>query len=148
VSTREGEDQGGGGRTTWPAGHVARPAGHHLASYQLNQVGNPSLDPYKYPSTGGNPTECQQNPADPTLAPTVSELERTPAECHLKRDSERSFWPKAHPKRPESKSPPLLRQPSKPHTYNKHSTRNHPQTFMRQLQTRQNNRQPKRRCSP
>jgi hypothetical protein len=23
----------GGGRTTWPAGHVARPVGHHLASY-------------------------------------------------------------------------------------------------------------------
>jgi hypothetical protein len=31
-----------GGRTPWPAGH-------HLACYQLNQVGNPSLDPYKYP---------------------------------------------------------------------------------------------------
>jgi hypothetical protein len=41
-------------RTTWPAGHVARPAGYHLASYRRNQVGNPSLDPYKYPSTGGN----------------------------------------------------------------------------------------------
>jgi hypothetical protein len=24
-------------------------ADHHLACYQLNQVGNPSLDPYKYP---------------------------------------------------------------------------------------------------
>jgi hypothetical protein len=23
-------------------------------SYRLNQVGNPTLDPYKYPSTGGN----------------------------------------------------------------------------------------------
>jgi hypothetical protein len=33
----------------WPAFHVARPVGHHLACYQLNQVGNPSLDPYKYP---------------------------------------------------------------------------------------------------
>jgi hypothetical protein len=44
----------GGGQTKWPAGHVARPAGHHLVSYQLNQVGNPSLNPYKYPSTGGN----------------------------------------------------------------------------------------------
>jgi hypothetical protein len=43
-----------GSRTTWPAGHVARPVGHHLMSYRLNQVGNPSLDPYKYPSTGGN----------------------------------------------------------------------------------------------
>jgi hypothetical protein len=37
----------GGGQTTWPASHVARLAGHHLASYRLNQVGNPSLDPYK-----------------------------------------------------------------------------------------------------
>jgi hypothetical protein len=43
-----------GGRATWPAGHVARPADHHLASYRLNQVGNPSLDPYKCPSTDGN----------------------------------------------------------------------------------------------
>jgi hypothetical protein len=43
-----------GGRTTWPVGHVARLAGHHLASYRFNQVGNPSLDPYKYTSTGGN----------------------------------------------------------------------------------------------
>jgi hypothetical protein len=44
----------GGGQTLWPPGHVARPIGHHLASYRLNQVGNPFLDPYKYPSTGGN----------------------------------------------------------------------------------------------
>jgi hypothetical protein len=44
----------GGGRTPWMAGHVARPAGHHLACYRLNQVGNPSLDPYKYPPIGGN----------------------------------------------------------------------------------------------
>jgi hypothetical protein len=43
-----------GGRTTWPASHVARIAGHHLPCYRLNQVGNPSLDPYKYPLTGGN----------------------------------------------------------------------------------------------
>jgi hypothetical protein len=43
-----------GGRTTWPAGHMARLAGHHLASYQLNIVGNLTLDPYKYPSTGAN----------------------------------------------------------------------------------------------
>jgi hypothetical protein len=35
-------------------GHVARPAGKHLATYRLNQVGNPTLDPYKYHSTGGN----------------------------------------------------------------------------------------------
>jgi hypothetical protein len=33
---------------------MAGPAGHHMVSYQLNLVGNPSLDPYKYPSTGGN----------------------------------------------------------------------------------------------
>jgi hypothetical protein len=33
---------------------VARPAGHHLVSYRHNQVGNPLLDTYKYPSTGGN----------------------------------------------------------------------------------------------
>jgi hypothetical protein len=44
----------GGGQTPWPPGHVARLAGQHMASYQLNQVGNPSLDPYKYPSTSGN----------------------------------------------------------------------------------------------
>jgi hypothetical protein len=37
----------GGGRTPWQAGHVARPADHHLACYQLNQVSNPSLDLYK-----------------------------------------------------------------------------------------------------
>jgi hypothetical protein len=33
-----------GGQIAWPAGHVARPTDHHLAS----------LDPYKYPSTSGN----------------------------------------------------------------------------------------------
>jgi hypothetical protein len=43
-----------GGRITWSADHVARLAGHHLASYLFNQVSNPSLDPYKYPSTSGN----------------------------------------------------------------------------------------------
>jgi hypothetical protein len=43
-----------GDRTTWPASHVAGPAGHHLVSNQLNQVSDPSLDPYKYPSIGGN----------------------------------------------------------------------------------------------
>jgi hypothetical protein len=37
----------GGDRTTWSAGH-------HLVSYRLNQVSNRSLDPYKYPSIGGN----------------------------------------------------------------------------------------------
>jgi hypothetical protein len=40
----------GGDQTPWPPGHVARSASHHLVSYRLNQVGNPSLDPYKYPS--------------------------------------------------------------------------------------------------
>jgi hypothetical protein len=34
-----------GGQIPWLAGQVARPAGHHMACYQLNQVGNPSLDP-------------------------------------------------------------------------------------------------------
>jgi hypothetical protein len=28
---------------------MARPVGHHLVSYRLNQVTNPSLDHYKYP---------------------------------------------------------------------------------------------------
>jgi hypothetical protein len=37
----------------WATGH-GRVVGHHLASYQLNQVGNPSLDPYKYLPTSGN----------------------------------------------------------------------------------------------
>jgi hypothetical protein len=44
----------GGGRTPWPVGHVARLPDHHLVCYRLNQVGNTSLDPYKYPPTGGN----------------------------------------------------------------------------------------------
>jgi hypothetical protein len=43
-----------GGRTPWPAVHMARLADHHLVCYRLNQVGNPSLDLYKYPLTGGN----------------------------------------------------------------------------------------------
>jgi hypothetical protein len=43
-----------GGRTPWPAVHVARPAGHYLVCYQLYQVSNPSLDSYKYPPTSGN----------------------------------------------------------------------------------------------
>jgi hypothetical protein len=38
-----------GCRAPWPADHVARPAGQHLASYQLNRVGNFSWDSYKYP---------------------------------------------------------------------------------------------------
>jgi hypothetical protein len=39
----------GGGRAWWPAGHVARLIGQHLANYRLNQVGNCSWDSYKYP---------------------------------------------------------------------------------------------------
>jgi hypothetical protein len=39
----------GGGRTTWLAGHVARPTGQHLVNYQLNHVRNCSWDSYKYP---------------------------------------------------------------------------------------------------
>jgi hypothetical protein len=38
-----------GGRASWPASHVARPADQHLANYQLNQVGNCNWDTYKYP---------------------------------------------------------------------------------------------------
>jgi hypothetical protein len=35
----------GGGQTTWLTGHMARPTGHHLASYQLNQVVTPPWTP-------------------------------------------------------------------------------------------------------
>jgi hypothetical protein len=39
----------GGGKTPWLVGHMARPADPPtLACYRLNQVGNASLDPYKY----------------------------------------------------------------------------------------------------
>jgi hypothetical protein len=41
VVTRNLKLEVSGSRTWWSAGHVARPAGQ--------QVGNPSLDPYKYP---------------------------------------------------------------------------------------------------
>jgi hypothetical protein len=45
----------GGGRTHWPASHVAWPPGHHLVSYHLDQVGGAPPRPYKYhPPTGGN----------------------------------------------------------------------------------------------
>jgi hypothetical protein len=57
VSTREEEGQGGEERR-WkpfhPAGHVARPADHHLASYRIGQVGGAPPRRYKYPSTGRN----------------------------------------------------------------------------------------------
>jgi hypothetical protein len=43
----------GGSRIRWPLGHVARPTGQHLAHYRLSQVGNSSLDPYKYPPANG-----------------------------------------------------------------------------------------------
>jgi hypothetical protein len=35
--------------TPWPPSHVARPVSQHRVCYRLNQVGNSSLDPYKYP---------------------------------------------------------------------------------------------------
>jgi hypothetical protein len=40
-----------GGQTHWLAGHMARPAGHHLVSYCLGQVGGAPTCPYKYPPT-------------------------------------------------------------------------------------------------
>jgi hypothetical protein len=46
----------GGSRAPWVVGHVARPAGQHLASYRLNQVSNCSGDSYKYPPADGIPT--------------------------------------------------------------------------------------------
>jgi hypothetical protein len=42
-----------GGHAPWPAGHVARPVGQHLANYRLNQVDNYSWDSYKYPPADG-----------------------------------------------------------------------------------------------
>jgi hypothetical protein len=42
-------EKGSGGRSTRPAGHVARPAGQHLVSYRLSQVGGAPPQPYKYP---------------------------------------------------------------------------------------------------
>jgi hypothetical protein len=44
----------GGDQAPWSVGHVARPVGYYLVCFQLNQVGNPALDPYKYPPIGGN----------------------------------------------------------------------------------------------
>jgi hypothetical protein len=38
-----------GGRTPWRASHLARPAGHDLACYRLNQVGNPPWTPINTP---------------------------------------------------------------------------------------------------
>jgi hypothetical protein len=43
--TRNPKLKVGGSGTRWPAGHVARPAGQHLACYRLHQVRNSSLDP-------------------------------------------------------------------------------------------------------
>jgi hypothetical protein len=45
-----------GGRATWSADHVARPAGQHLVCYRLNQVSNSSWDSYKYPPYRWNST--------------------------------------------------------------------------------------------
>jgi hypothetical protein len=69
----------GRGQTTRPTSHVARPAGHHLVSYQLNQVGKPSLDPYKYPSTDENQNTHTHTPhfGDSTCkAPILSVVAR------------------------------------------------------------------------
>jgi hypothetical protein len=41
-----------GGQTHWSTGHVARLAGHHLASYHVGQDGGAPPWPYKYPPTG------------------------------------------------------------------------------------------------
>jgi hypothetical protein len=38
-----------GGRSTWPAGHIAWPPGHHLAPNHPLQVGGGPIHPYKYP---------------------------------------------------------------------------------------------------
>jgi hypothetical protein len=53
VVTRDSKLEVSGSRTWWLARHVARPAGQHLVCYRLNQVGNSSLDPYKYPRVDG-----------------------------------------------------------------------------------------------
>jgi hypothetical protein len=42
-------EKGGGSCSTWLVGHMARPAGHHLVSYRLGQVGGAPSQPYKYP---------------------------------------------------------------------------------------------------
>jgi hypothetical protein len=49
LSTREEEGQGSENRSTRPDGHVARPAGCHMVSYQLGQVSGAPPRPYKYP---------------------------------------------------------------------------------------------------
>jgi hypothetical protein len=51
--TRNLKVEVGGSRTWWWAGHVAWLAGKLLACYRLYQVGNSSLDPYKYPPADG-----------------------------------------------------------------------------------------------
>jgi hypothetical protein len=51
--TRNSKLEVSGSWTWWPPGHVARPAGQHLVCYHLNQVGNSSLDHYKYPLADG-----------------------------------------------------------------------------------------------
>jgi hypothetical protein len=42
-----------GSQTRWPARHMTWLAGQHPVCCQLNQVGNSSLDSYKYPPTIG-----------------------------------------------------------------------------------------------
>jgi hypothetical protein len=51
--TRNPKLEVGGSQTRWPPSHVARSACQHLACYQLNQVGNSLLDPYKYHPADG-----------------------------------------------------------------------------------------------
>jgi hypothetical protein len=49
-----------GGRTTWPAGH-------HLVSYRLNQVGNPSLDLANLPTLSYFCCSCLNHASHSTL---------------------------------------------------------------------------------
>jgi hypothetical protein len=51
--TRNPKLEVSGSWTRWPLGHMARLANQHLACYQLNQVDNSSLDPYRYPPANG-----------------------------------------------------------------------------------------------
>jgi hypothetical protein len=49
VVTRNPKLEVGGSWIWWLADHVARLDGQQLVCYRLNQVGNSSFDPYKYP---------------------------------------------------------------------------------------------------
>jgi hypothetical protein len=63
-----------------------------------------------------------QNPA---LPPIFCESERIPMKCHPRRGLEKSFQPKAHPKRREVRS---SKQPKQP------PSRKHPQSHVQQRQ--------------